>query len=92
MTERVKKLVDWFSKHPNEIPQCGIFNTPNCVADPTVMIYADGNVRVWACHYWDYIEILGLSEEEFSDACKELGQLEYELEHPGFDEYDDDRI
>lgn len=76
MTDKVKHLIEWFAKNQEEIPlHGGIYNCPNTVNDPTELIYSEGGVRVWACHYYDYIEILGLTDDEFKDACKGIDEL-----------------
>ena len=77
MTERVKNLVDFFKENPNEVPDCGIFNSRNICGDPMTTIYdepADG-VVVDACYEYDYIEIFGLTDEEFEDAEREISNL-----------------
>ena len=77
MTERVKNLVDFFKENPNEVPGCGIFNSRNTAGDHMTTIYdepADG-VVVDACYGYDYIEIFGLTDEEFNNAAREITKL-----------------
>ena len=42
-----------------------MFNTRNLVGDSMVTIYDEDNIVVDYCHYWQYIEIFGLSKEQF---------------------------
>lgn len=77
MTERVKNLVDFFKENPDEIPGCGIFNSRNIVGDSMTTIYDEpaDRVIVDACYCYDYIEIFGLTDEEFKDAKREITKL-----------------
>ena len=78
MTERVKNLVDFFKKNPNEIPGCGIYDCRNTFGDKMTTIYDNPTDRVMvdACHGYDYIEIFGLTDEEFNEAKKEITNLQ----------------
>ena len=77
MTERVKNLVNFFRENPSKVPGSGIFNSRNISGDPITTIYdepADG-VVVDACYGYDYIEIFGLTDEEFKDARNKIADL-----------------
>ena len=77
MTERVKNLVDFFKENPTEVPGYGIFNSRNTFGDSMTTIYdepADG-VVVDASYGYGYIEIFGLTDEEFEDAKREITNL-----------------
>ena len=77
MTERVKNLVDFFKENPTEVPGCGIFNSRNISGDSMTTIYDEpaDRVLVDACYDYDYIEIFGLTDEEFEDAEREITKL-----------------
>lgn len=49
-----------------EVPEIQAFNTPNIAGDPMEQIYKDGEVEVWHCKQWGYIEIFGLSQSQFN--------------------------
>lgn len=72
MTEKVQKLVDFFKNHKEYVPRGGIFNSRNLVGDEMKNIYCDNGVKVDVCYEYDYIEIFGLTDDEFRDAVREL--------------------
>lgn len=41
------------------------FDTPNIVGDPVIEIYDFQGVYINWCQYWDYIDIIGITEEEY---------------------------
>lgn len=45
---------------------CGIFNTRNVVGDSMVNLYNNNGLVIDICYYFEYFEVFGLSEEEFS--------------------------
>lgn len=49
-----------------------MFRTRNFVGDPMVNIYDEDGIQVDYCHYYGYIEIFGLSAEEFETVMKEI--------------------
>ena len=77
MTERVQRLIDFFRKNKNYVPSCGIFNCRNTMGDSMHTIYdelADG-VVVDICYDYDYIEIFGLTDDEFTDALRAIDAM-----------------
>ena len=75
MTERVQKLVDWFKKNQDYVPCCGIFSTRNFAGDPMKTVYSEGDVIVDYCGSYDYIEIFGLTDDEFVEAANAIEGL-----------------
>lgn len=59
-----KYIVDAFlsKRFPNKIQ---IFNTKNTAGDRMETIYNDGTVKIDFCSHWGYIEIFGLSGEDY---------------------------
>lgn len=43
-----------------------VFNSESLVGDTREVVYSKDGVRVLVCYYWDYVEILGLSESDFN--------------------------
>lgn len=41
------------------------FNSRNVVGDPMVTIYNQDGIVVDCCYFWGYLEIFGLTEEEY---------------------------
>lgn len=46
-------------------PNAQAFNTPNWVGDNMELVYNKDNIQVMYCKEYDYIEIFGISSEEF---------------------------
>lgn len=63
MTERVKRLVDFIKE--NDLEGMQSFNTRNTVGDPMCNIYCEDGICVDECSYYGYIEIFGLTKEEY---------------------------
>lgn len=73
MTAEITRLhkIIYFLK--NEFPkgiQC--FYTRNLVGDLMETIYQDGEVIVDFCFDYDYIEIFGLSKEEYNEVVNQV--------------------
>lgn len=50
-----------------------MFNTPSLVGDFRVEIYEDGEIYVLYAPGLDYIEVFGLTNEQFEELEKEIG-------------------
>lgn len=44
---------------------CGIYNSRNIVGDEMETVYSKDGVTIDACYNWDYIEVFGLTDEDF---------------------------
>lgn len=89
MTQRTENLIEFFKENPQYVPSCGIFDTRNIVGDRMQCIYsepADG-VVVDICYDYDYIEIFGLTEDEFIEAKHNIEEL---YKDPWADEDDEE--
>ena len=42
-----------------------VFHTESLVNDARECVYSEDGIRVLVCYYWDYVEVLGISDEEF---------------------------
>lgn len=47
------------------------FDTRNTVGDSMETIYNEDGITVDYCHYYGYIEIFGLTDEEYQELVKE---------------------
>ena len=66
MTERLKDLIKWSDAHMDQIPwRCGIYGCHG--SDPRVCIYNKDGVALYACNEYEYIDVIGLTDEEFND-------------------------
>lgn len=90
MTERVQHLIDFFADKDQWVPQCGIYNCRNTVGDEMTTIYSEPaeGVVVDACYPYDYIEVFGLSMDEFRDFRREMAPI-IDAKDP-FNSLDDD--
>lgn len=57
--------------YPNE----QAFNTKNIVGDSMVTVYNEDGIIVDYCYYYSYIEIFGLTDEEFKNLINNTGHL-----------------
>lgn len=66
---RIEKLI----KFLKERFEYGIqmFDTPCLINDYRIPIYIEDNITVLYAPHWDYIEIYGISDEEFERVMKE---------------------
>lgn len=56
-------------------PNGQAFNTKNIVGDSMVTVYNEDEIIVDYCYYYSYIEIFGLTDEEFEDLIDKYGCL-----------------
>lgn len=77
---RIEKLKKFLQKF---YPNYQAFNTRNLVGDAMVTVYTKDGIQVDEAFEWGYIEIFGLTEEEF----KSLLDLDHASFLKTFDEY-----
>lgn len=46
---------------------CGLYDSRSCVGDSKVTLYEDQDILIDYCPGWDYFEVFGLSNYEFSE-------------------------
>ena len=61
--DRVQAIKEFISEM--NLRQKQTFNCHNWIGDPVSLIYDDNDVEIYFCYEYDYLEILGLTEEEF---------------------------
>lgn len=66
---RIEKLVKFLKERFEDGIQ--MFNTPSFVNDYRIPIYVEDDITVLYAPSWDYIEIYGISDEEFERVMKE---------------------
>lgn len=69
MTPRVEKLFSFLKEHPEYNTTGGIFDTPNITGDRMETIYTEGGITVDYCPGYDYLEVFGMTDEEFKEFC-----------------------
>lgn len=45
--------------------RCGLFST-ECEGDHREMVYNDNGITVYTCESYTYVEVIGLSDEDFT--------------------------
>ena len=69
---KIDKLKRFLQENcPNE----QAFNTRNIVGDSMVTVYDEDEIIVDYCYCYSYIEIFGLTDEEFEDLIDKSGYL-----------------
>lgn len=69
---RIEKLIIFLKENFEKGIQ--MFDTPNIVGDFTVHIYKKDDILVLFAPEYDYIEIFGISDEEFERVEKEVNR------------------
>lgn len=70
MTDRVKKLVEFIKE--NNLVGMQTFNTRNVVGDPLFTIYWKDGITLDHCYRYDYLELFGLTDEEYNSLSEVL--------------------
>lgn len=61
---RFQKLVDFLRK--SDFLGMQVFDSESLVGDCRDLVYDEDGIEVYVCYYYDYVEILGLSKDEFN--------------------------
>lgn len=67
--DKLKRFLQ--ENYPNE----QAFNTRNIAGDNMERVYDEDEIIVDYCYYYSYIEIFGLTDEEFEDLIDKYGNL-----------------
>lgn len=67
--DKLKRFLQ--ENYPNE----QAFNTRNIAGDSMERVYDKDEIIVDYCYYYSYIEIFGLTDEEFEDLIDDYGML-----------------
>ena len=70
--DKIDKLKKFLQE---EYPNIQAFNTRNIVGDSLYTVYEEDGITVEYCYYYEYIEIFGLTDEEFEDLVDESGHV-----------------
>lgn len=76
MMNKLEKAKEIIKKY-YEDGDCGIYDSRNIVGDWMTTVYNDGGLAIDVCYTWNYFEVFGLSNEEFTKLCEyyvELGE------------------
>lgn len=50
-----------------------LFDCPDTAGDNKDILYQNGDVIVYYCHYYDYAEVIGLSDEDYNKVFDAVG-------------------
>lgn len=89
ITDRVKDILDFFKNNPKELPYFGVYDSRNTAGDPLDTIYNKNGVTIDFCYPYGYVEILGLTPEEFVTVCVGIDDIIYDLDKESADEDDE---
>ena len=76
---RFQRLVEFLRK--SDFLGMQVFDSESLVGDCRDLVYDEDGIEVYVCYYYEYVEILGLSKDEFNQLV--------ESKH-GFDHIKDD--
>lgn len=62
---KIERLKNWLVE--NGYKGMKTFNTRNIVGDEMETIYSEDGIFVDICYYWNYLEIFGLTKEEYQE-------------------------
>lgn len=93
MTERLTKVLDYIKANYHSGIQ--VFCSRNTIGDQMETVWSEDGVVIDYCHYYDYLEVLGLTEDEIHSLYDLLGDYstfefeESEVEEDPTDKYED---
>jgi len=81
MTQRLTKALDYIKA--NYYSGIQVFCSRNTVGDQMETVWSEDGVAIDYCPYYDYLEVLGLTEDEIHALCDLLGDFsKFEFEEP----------
>lgn len=81
MTQRLEKVLDYIKA--NYYSGIQVFCSRNTVGDQMETVWNEDGVVIDYCPYYDYLEVLGLTEDEIHALCDLLGDFsKFEFEEP----------
>lgn len=75
ISDRFHKLLN-FLRNSNLLGM-QVFDCESLVGDAMECVYSEDGIRVLVCYYWDYVEVLGISDEEFKAISTRKGSFTY---------------
>lgn len=70
MTKRIKRLNNFLKEH---YPDTQAFDSANIAGDDMQKVYDEDGITVLYATFWDYVEIFGVTREEFESVTCEYG-------------------
>ncbi len=75
ISDRFYKLLN-FLRNSNLLGML-VFDCESLVGDARECVYSEDGISVLVCYYWDYVEVLGISDEEFKAISTREGSFTY---------------
>lgn len=79
ISDRFNKLLN-FLRNSNLLGM-QVFNCESLVNDERECVYSENEIRVLICQYWEYVEVLGISDEEFKAISTREGPFRFLKKH-----------
>lgn len=79
ISDRFYKLLN-FLRNSNLLGM-QVFNCESLVNDARECVYSENGIRVLVCYYWEYVEVLGISDEEFKAISTIKGSFRHLKNH-----------
>lgn len=75
ISDRFYKLLNFLRN--SDLLGMQVFNCESLFNDARECVYSEDGIRVLVCYYWDYVEVLGISDEEFKAISTIKGSSRY---------------
>lgn len=75
--ERARKAINDFAKNIEHDGKILVFDTRNFVGDIMANFYNDNKISIGYCYNYEYLEVLGLSNEEYKELIVVENDFEY---------------
>lgn len=79
ISDRFCKLLD-FLRNSNLLGK-QVFDCETLVGDERECVYSEDGIMVLVCYYWNYVEVLGISDEEFKAISTRKGSFTHLKKH-----------
>lgn len=67
MSDKIKTIIQLMKRALDRDDPIQIFDTIGLVPDDKIELYASGAEVVYYCPHWEYFEVVGFSEKEFTE-------------------------
>ena len=70
--KRIDEVIDFIKKNYSDLTD-ELFSNRNLAGDEMVTVYEKDGITIDYCNFWQYLEIFGLTEEEYNTVVDALG-------------------
>lgn len=79
ISDRFYKLLDFLRN--SDLLGMQVFDCESLVGDERECVYSENGIEVLVCYYWNYVEVLGISDEEFKAISTRKGSFTHLKKH-----------